>query len=301
MTRFAIGVVGAGRVGAVLAAAFAASGHEITAVSGRSPASQTRIETLLPGVPVGTPEDVAASADVVVLAVPDDVLEHTARRLAANGSIGPGQLVVHTSGRHGSEVLSSAADAGAQVLAMHPALTFTGTDVDVDRLPKTIFALTGAASVRDVGESLVASLGGSPVWLTEDQRVLYHAALAHGANHLVTLVTQTQSMLRSVGIADSSEVLRPLLSAALDNALAYGDAALTGPVARGDVATVEAHVDALDDGPEPIRDAYVSMARATTEQAVASGRLEAEQGRDLKRVLAEADWDSMARIAAGIR
>ncbi|MDN5856286.1 MAG: DUF2520 domain-containing protein [Actinomycetia bacterium] len=301
MTRFAIGVVGAGRVGAVLAAAFAASGHEITAVSGRSPASQTRIETLLPGVPVRLPNDVAASADVLLLAVPDDVLEQTARRLTDSGAIGAGQLVVHTSGRHGADVLAPAADAGAQVLAMHPAMTFTGTDVDVDRLPKTMFALTGAESVRDVGESLVASLGGSPIWITEDQRVLYHAALAHGANHLVTLVAQAQTILRSVGIADSSEVLRPLLSAALENALAYGDAALTGPVVRGDVATVEAHVDALDDGPEPIRDAYVSMARATTEQAVGSGSLEPEQGRDLKRVLAEADWDSLARIAAGIR
>lgn len=131
--------------------------------------------------------------------------------------------------------------------------------------------------------------------------MLYHAALAHGANHLVTLVAQAQSMLRSVDIDDASDVLRPLLSAALENALAYGDAALTGPVVRGDVATVEAHVDALDAQPEPIRDAYVSMARATTEQAVSSGSLAPEQGRDLKRVLAEADWDSLARIAAGIR
>ena len=301
MTRFSIGVVGAGRVGAVLAAAFAASGHEITAVSGRSPASQTRIETLLPGVPVRVPEDVAAGADVVFLAVPDDVLEQTAERLTASGVIGVGQLVVHTSGLHGAGALAVASAAGAQVLAMHPAMTFTGTDVDVDRLPSTMFALTGDESVREAGEALVSGLGGSPIWLGEDQRVLYHAALAHGANHLVTLVAQAQSILRSTGIGDASGVLRPLLSAALDNALAYGDAALTGPVVRGDVATVEAHVDALDDGPEPVRDAYVSMARATTEQAVASGTLPSERGRDLKRVLAEADWDSLARIAAGIR
>lgn len=301
MTRFSIGVVGAGRVGAVLAAAFAASGHEITAVSGRSPASQTRVETLLPGVPVREPASVAASADVVLLAVPDDVLEATARALTEARAIRPWQILVHTSGRHGAAALSVAADAGARVLAMHPAMTFTGTDVDVDRLPTTKFALTGDESVRDVGESLVASLGGSPIWLTEDQRVLYHASLAHGANHLVTLVAQAQTLLRSVGISDSSEVLRPLLSAALDNVLAYGDAALTGPVVRGDVATVKAHVEALDDEPEPIRDAYVSMARATTDQAVASGSLTPERGRDLKRVLAEADWESMARIAAGIR
>ena len=300
MTRFSIGVVGAGRVGAVLAAAFAASGHHVSGVSGRSAASQTRIETLLPSVPVRSPEDVAATADVVVLAVPDDALEEAAAQLVRRGAVGVGQLIVHTSGRHGAAALAVASDAAAQVLAMHPAMTFTGTDVDVDRLPATVFALTGDDAVRDIGETLVASLGGDPIWLTEDQRVLYHAALAHGANHLVTLVTQAQSMLRSVGIADSSGVLRPLLSAALDNALAYGEAALTGPVVRGDVATVEAHVEALEGEPGPTRDAYVSMARATTEQAVESGSLTPDRGRDLKRVLDEADWDSLARIAAGI-
>ncbi|UPK74696.1 DUF2520 domain-containing protein [Nocardioidaceae bacterium SCSIO 66511] len=301
MRRFSIGVVGAGRVGAVLAVAFAATGHQVTAVSGRSAASQTRIETLLPGVPVREPSEVAASADVLLLSVPDDVLEQVAAELTNTGAIRPGQLVVHTSGRHGTDVLSAAARAGAQVLAMHPAMTFTGTDVDLQRLASTVFALTGEPSVREVGESLVDALGGRPVWLSEDQRVLYHAALAHGANHLVTLVTQAQEMLRSTGMPDPSGVLRPLLTAALDNALAYGEAALTGPVVRGDVATVEAHVDALTDAPSPVRDAYVSMARATTEQAVASGSLDTGRGRDLKRVLDEADWDSLAQIAAGIR
>lgn len=296
-----IGVVGAGRVGAVLAAAFTASGHEVTAVSGLSAASQTRIETLLPTVPVRRPADVAAGADVLLLAVPDDVLEEVAAGIVAAGALGPGQLVVHTSGRHGTDVLAAAQAAGAQVLAMHPAMTFTGTDIDVDRLAGTVFALTGDESVREVAERLVADLRGTPIWLSEDQRVVYHAALAHGANHLITLVTQAQAMLRSTGTTDPSGVLRPLLSAALDNALAYGDAALTGPVARGDVATVEAHVDALVDVAAPTRDAYVAMARATTEQAVASGRLEPARGRDLKRVLDEADWDSLARIAAGIR
>lgn len=301
MNRFSIGVVGAGRVGAVLAAAFAASGHEVTAVSGRSAASHTRVETLLPGIPVRRPADVAAGANMVLLAVPDDVLETVAAELVRAGAVGPGQLVVHTSGRHGTAVLAAAAGVGARVLAMHPAMTFTGTDVDRDRLAETVFALTGDESVHADGEQLVADLGAKPIWLSEEQRVLYHAALAHGANHLVTLVAQAQSILRSIGTADASGVLRPLLTAALDNALAYGDAALTGPVVRGDVATVEAHVAALADSPAPTRDAYVAMARATTEQAVASGSLEPESGRGLKRVLDESDWDSLAQIAAGIR
>ncbi|MGH3359144.1 MAG: Rossmann-like and DUF2520 domain-containing protein, partial [Nocardioidaceae bacterium] len=216
MRPLRIGVVGAGRVGAVLAAAFAASGHEVTAVSGRSAASKTRIETLLPGIPVRRPAEVAADADLLLLAVPDDVLEPVAAELVRAGSIGPGQLVAHTSGRHGTDVLAAARGAGAQVLAMHPAMTFTGTDIDIGRLSTTVFALTGDPSVREAGERIVADIGGTPIWLSEDQRVLYHAALAHGSNHLVTLVTQAQSILRSAGTTDPSGVLRPLLTAALD-------------------------------------------------------------------------------------
>src|SRR5690606_23668606 len=204
MNRFSIGVVGAGRVGAVLAAAYAAAGHEVTGVSGRSAASQTRIETLLPGIAVRTPAEVASAADIVILAVPDDVLESVVSSLASTGALRPGQLVVHTSGRHGTTVLASAAAVGADILAMHPAMTFTGTDIDTGRLPETVFALTGDDRVRTVGRRLVAELGATPIWLSEDQRALYHAALAHGANHLVTLVVQAQALLRQAGTQDPS-------------------------------------------------------------------------------------------------
>ena len=107
----------------------------------------------------------------------------------------------------------------------------------------------------------------------EDKRALYHAGLAHGANHLVTLVTQAMDLLRASGAHDPAATLRPLLTAALDNALSYGDAALTGPIVRGDVNTVRAHLADIAENAPSTLGSYVAMARATANRAVLDGRL----------------------------
>jgi predicted short-subunit dehydrogenase-like oxidoreductase (DUF2520 family) len=268
-----IGVVGAGRVGAVLSAAFRAAGHEIVAAAGDSAASLHRIETLLPGVRHAKPTDVARAADLLLLTVPDDMLENVVTQLVGAGAIREGQVVVHTSGRHGLAVLESATAVGARPIAMHPAMTFTGTELDLDRLEGCVFGMTAGDAERDYAESLVADLRGIPLWVPEAKRTLYHAGLAHGANHLVTLVSQAMELLAASGAEDPAATLRPLLSAALDNALAQGDAALTGPIVRGDVKTVQAHLhDIAENAPATIP-SYVAMAKATADRAVLDGRL----------------------------
>ena len=290
MTR--VGVVGAGRVGAVVAAALQAAGHEITAVAGESAASRTRIETLLPTVHVDKPTAVARSCDLLLLTVPDDMLANVVTMLAASGALHRDQYVVHTSGKHGLAVLEPAAAVGAHVLAMHPAMTFTGTDVDLDRLPGCVFGVTGEPATRSLAETLVADLGGRMVTVEEDRRTLYHAGLAHGANHLVTLVAQAMDLLRASGADDPAGTLRPLLTAALDNALTYGDAALTGPIVRGDVETVRAHLaDVAATSPATL-ESYVVMARATANRAVLDGRLLPIRAAKLVGVLN----DALARV-----
>jgi predicted short-subunit dehydrogenase-like oxidoreductase (DUF2520 family) len=271
MTR--IGVVGAGRVGAVLAAALRGAGHEIPAVAGESHASRTRIETLLPGVKVDKPTAVSRACDLLLLTVPDDMLSNVVTMLAASGAIREGQYVVHTSGKHGLAVLKPAADAGAHVLAMHPAMTFTGTDVDLTRLEGCVYGVTAHPDTEELATRLVADLRGRLVRVEEDRRALYHAGLAHGANHLVTLVSQAMDLLRDSGADDPAATLRPLLTAALDNALEYGSAALTGPIVRGDVETVRAHLRDIAANRPATLESYVAMARATANQAVVDGRL----------------------------
>src|SRR6478735_2011148 len=283
-----IGVVGAGRVGAVLSAALRAAGHEVVAAAGDSAASLHRIETLLPGVPSAKPTDVARAADLLLLTVPDDMLQNVVTTLVGAGAIREGQFVCHTSGRHGLAVLEAASSIGARPLAMHPAMTFTGTEVDLDRLHGCVFGVTTEGSGRAFAESLVKDLGGIPMWVAEDKRTLYHAGLAHGANHLVTLVSQAMELLAASGAEDPAATLRPLLSAALDNALAQGDAALTGPIVRGDVKTVQAHLhDIAENAPATIP-SYVAMAKATADRAVLDGRLLPIRAAKLVRLLDEA-------------
>jgi predicted short-subunit dehydrogenase-like oxidoreductase (DUF2520 family) len=284
--RLDVGVVGAGRVGAVLGSALQRAGHRLVGVSGVSEASRTRAEQLLPGIPVLAVQEVVTRAELVLLTVPDDALADLVAGLAATRTWQAGQLVAHTSGRHGLEVYASAADHHILGLALHPAMTFTGTAIDLDRLLDCCFGVTAPEPLRPVAEALVLEMGGEPVWVEEEARPLYHAALSHGANHLVTLVAQSMQALAAAGVESPSRVLGPLVAAALDNTLRAGDAALTGPVARGDAGTVAEHLRQLQSLTPDVRPTYVALARATAERALASGRLRPQMAAPLLDILA---------------
>ncbi|MGI8522464.1 MAG: Rossmann-like and DUF2520 domain-containing protein [Nocardioides sp.] len=294
MAPLRVGVVGAGRVGAVLAAALGAAGHEIVAVAGESDASHRRIDELLPGVRVDKPTGVARACDVLLLTVPDDMLDNVVTMLAASGALHAGQYVVHTSGRHGLAVLAPAVEVSARPVAMHPAMTFTGTSIDLPRLASCVFGVTAGDDERAFTEALVADLGGVPIWVPEERRTLYHAGLAHGANHLVTLVSEAMELLSAAGADDPAATLRPLLSAALDNALGAGDAALTGPIVRGDVTTVRDHLAVIAASAPHTLPSYVALGRATLDRVVLDGRVLPIRAARIRRVLDEA----LAAVAA---
>ncbi|MEV4119382.1 Rossmann-like and DUF2520 domain-containing protein [Micromonospora sp. NPDC049645] len=283
-----VGVVGAGRVGSVLGAALAAAGHRVVAVSGNSGASRARLALLLPEVPRRPAVAVAhAAADLLLIAVPDDTLAGVVADLAERGALRPGQLVAHTSGAHGLAVLAPAVAAGARPLALHPAMTFTGTPDDLARLDGISYGVTAPAELRQLAARLVTDLGGVPEWVAESDRPLYHAALAHGANHLVTLVNEATDRLRDAGVSRPEKVLAPLLRAALENALSLGDDALTGPVSRGDAGTVRRHLVRLAaTAPESVP-AYLALARRTADRAIAAGRLRPVDAQSLLGVLAD--------------
>ncbi|MGL5858837.1 MAG: Rossmann-like and DUF2520 domain-containing protein [Angustibacter sp.] len=292
--RLDVGVVGAGRVGAVLGAALRRAGHRVVAVSAVSADSRERAAALLPAVPVRPVPEVVAAAELVLLTVPDDELADLVRGLAHTGTWRAGQLVAHTSGRHGIAVLEPAVQAagGHAVLplALHPAMTFTGTSLDLQRLAGCCFGVTALPVLRPVAEALVLEMGAEPVWVAEADRVRYHAALTHGANHLVTVVAQARQLLSGLDVPAPDRLLGPLLVAALDGALRSGDAALTGPVVRGDAGTVAAHLADLAGSPDQpdLLAAYVALARATIARASADGRLDTRRAHAVLDVLARA-------------
>ncbi|MFC8409759.1 Rossmann-like and DUF2520 domain-containing protein [Arthrobacter sp. NPDC057259] len=287
--RLGVGIIGAGKVGAVLGAALRAAEHAVVGVSAVSEASRERADTLLPGVPVLEIQDIVERAELVLLAVPDDALGPLVDGLAKLGAWQPGQLVAHTSGRFGVGFLHPVRAAGAVPLALHPAMTFTGMSLDLTRLLDCTFGVTADPAMLPIAQALVVEMGAEPVAIAEGDRPLYHAALAHGSNHLVTLVAQAAEMLREVGVEEPGRMLGPLLRASLENALASGESALTGPVARGDAGTVAAHAEALRDldggSGGDILEAYLAMARATARRAGSRGLLRPDQVDGIRQAL----------------
>lgn len=288
--RLTIGVISAGRCGAVLGAALARAGHRVIGAVAVSERSVRRAEELLPGVPLADPTVVAEQADLVLLSVPDDSLAGLVNGLVATHSLRSGQIVLHTSGVHGVDVLRPAAAVGALTLAMHPAMTFTGRIEDVQRVASCCMAVTAEAehdTAWHVGEALVLEMGAEPVRVGEQARAVYHAALTHGANHLVTLVNDCVDLLEANNIRPAERLLAPLLSAALDNALRHKDKALTGPVMRADAHTVQQHLDVLHDTAPDVLASYRALARRTAHRAEAAGLLSSDTGAKVRFVLDE--------------
>ena len=284
--RLSVGIVSAGRVGAALGFALERAGHVVVACSAVSHASRERARRRLPDTAILPVHEVAARAELVLLAVPDAELASVVSGLAATQAVRPKTIVVHTSGANGIGVLAPLTEQGCLPLAVHPAMTFTGSDEDIERLPDSCFGITAADDVGyAIGQSLVLEIGGEPFRVREDARTLYHAALAHAGNHIVTVVADAVEALRAAlsgqellgqplvddapgGIAE--RVIGPLTRAAVENTLQRGQAALTGPVARGDADVVAAHLRALAEVDPQLAQAYRTNSLRTAQRAHAS-------------------------------
>ncbi|MGB8962011.1 MAG: DUF2520 domain-containing protein [Pseudonocardiaceae bacterium] len=286
--RLAVGVVSSGRVGSVLGAALSGAGHVLVGVSAVSRSSLRRAATLLTDAPVLPPDDVVRRSDLVLLAVPDDVLPGLVSGLATTGAFRAGQIVVHTSGARGVDVLAPATAVGVLPLALHPAMTFTGRAEDVARLAASCVGVTVADETGwSVGEALVLEMGAEPVRVPPQARPLYHAALTHGANHLATLVADAVQVLEHAGVVPAQRLLGPLLEAALDNTLRHGDSALTGPVSRGDIDTVRLHLRVLGESAPELLESYRAQACRTADRAEAAGLLAPAAATQVRETLQE--------------
>jgi predicted short-subunit dehydrogenase-like oxidoreductase (DUF2520 family) len=219
----------------------------------------------------------------LLLTVPDSELAALVNGLAATGSVRRGTIVVHTSGANGVGILAPLAEQGCVPLAIHPAMTFTGSDDDVVRLSETCFGITAADEIGyAIAQSLVLEIGGEPFRVREDARALYHAALAHASNHVVTVVADALDALRAalsgqellgqelIGTAPgglAERIVAPLARAALENTLQRGQSALTGPVARGDATAVAGHLAALNEVDSELAQAYCANSLRTAQRA----------------------------------
>jgi len=269
MTHFTIqrlGIVGAGRVARALAIGFAAHGVAPPLLCARSPEKAREAAQAAGGDAVSI-ERLVRDCDVIAIAVSDDAVESVAAELAAASTMGGDRFVFHVSGRSGAAILEPLRAAGALTAAIHPAMTFTGHPAsEVARMAQARFAITGSsARASETARAIVALLGGTPVEVPEAKRALYHAALCHASNHLVTLMAGASGALAQAGVDDPALLLAPLVRAALENSLDRGFAALSGPLLRGDERTIEGHLRALGSDCPELLPAYRAMALATVD------------------------------------
>jgi len=290
--RPSIAIIGAGRVGTALGVLARRSGYRVEAIAGRDPERLRTSARFIGGeVRICGPVEASATADFVFLTTPDDVLEEVAAELSAGGGLRAGGILAHCSGALTSEVLASARGAaGCGVASFHPLQTFPNLDAAIAALPGSHCFIEGDASAVDRLAAFGADLGLRCVSIEREAKVLYHAAAVLACNYLVTLMDAALSLDERAGIEREVawEALETLVQATLRNVSELGtEAALTGPIARGDVETVRRHLAALEGGArEELTSLYRALGLWTVDLARRHGRAPEADLRSLRQLLA---------------
>lgn len=259
MTR-RIALVGPGRAGGAVALALTRAGHRVVAIAGRAADSPSVVGAAARfGARAVDVADAGVDADLVLLAPPDDALEHAVE--AVIPGLGSGTLVIHLSGARGLGVLHPILEHGGGVAigALHPLQSLPSAEVGAERLAGSWAAVAGGPEVV----ALALELGLEPFEIDDEHRAEYHAAACIASNHLVALLGQVDRVAASAGVPRAA--FDPLIRSTIDNVASMGArSALTGPVARGDVRTVSAHLSAI-----PVRErrAYRALADSARELA----------------------------------
>lgn len=293
-----IAVLGLGRVGNVLSRALYTAGYPIVAVASRNMA-KAETAAMLFGAEPTSPVRAAQRADMVLLTVPDDVLPGLACQLAEANAWREGQFVVHASGASPTNVLQPAAQYGAVTGSFHPVAAFASPDVP---LPSGItFGIEAPQPLQDILVQMAHALHGYALLITDEQKTLYHAAAVVASNYTVTLAAMAAQLFGDLG-ATPEEALRallPLMRTTLDNLERQGlPDALTGPLVRGDVGTVQRHLQALDQTSPSVGAFYRNLGQATLPLAQQRGLDQATAGamQDLMTLPSELvnEWETLS-------
>ncbi|WP_188241708.1 DUF2520 domain-containing protein [Microbacterium thalassium] len=216
--RLGVGIIGAGRVGPVVGAALGGAGHAIVGITAGS--DPERVEAVLPGVPTLDATEVVRRSELVIVAVPHDQLESLVAGLAALGAWQPGQLVLHTDPAYGTAVLGPAVAKGAIPLAVHPAVIFTGTSIDLRQLSTGYAAVTAPGPVLPIAQALAVELGCEPVVIAEEDRPTYAEAVGAATEFSRSIIRQAAGLLAEAGVPNPGAYLSALVHSTIDQALA---------------------------------------------------------------------------------
>ncbi|HUS92098.1 MAG TPA: Rossmann-like and DUF2520 domain-containing protein [Phycisphaerae bacterium] len=274
-----ISIIGPGKVGTAIGTLAARAGRAVVAVGGGGPGkAEAAARAIGPGVRACSPADAARAGRLVLLTVPDGAIGAVCEELAAAGAFSPGAVVAHCSGALPGEVLAAARDrCGCEVGSMHPLQTFPTVEAATAHLPGAYCFCEGDEPAVAALEELAGAIGCIAARIDPAGKALYHAAAIVACNYFVALQDMAAELAEAAGVAPAvwHEAVGPMLQAAAENAARLGPAeALTGPIVRGDAATVARHVEALTGRAELLRAAYEVLGRRTVELARRTGRLD---------------------------
>jgi len=280
-----IGFIGAGTVGTALALSLPTEKYRMLAVHSRTPSSAQRLAQLVHGCQFcQTAQKVADVAELVFITTPDDVIS----KVASEVDWHKGQGVLHCSGAHSIDILEPARQCGANVGSIHPLQTFASINEAVKNLPGSTFALEADEPLLSRLKELASSLSGRCVELKPGDKVLYHTAAVFVSNYLVTLVKLALDLWQDFGVPakEATESLLPLLKGTVNNIENIGlPNCLTGPIARGDLGTIDKHLNALKAIGSPLLTTYQELGLQTISIALAKGKIDADRAEELKALL----------------
>jgi predicted short-subunit dehydrogenase-like oxidoreductase (DUF2520 family) len=280
-----IGFIGAGTTGTALAVRLAQHGHQVVAVSSRSLTSSERLAEKISGCQVyKEPQEVAKIAQLVFITTPDDTIPNVAAEVQWHN----GQSVVHCSGAHSVDILEPAKQRGSNTGCFHPLQTFASVEQAIENIPGSTFAIEAEEPLLSILEEMATSLEGDWVILKAGDKVLYHVAAVFSCNYLVTLVKLATDLWRTFGVspAQATKALMPLLRGTLSNIENVGlPNCLTGPIARGDIGTIQRHLKSLEIQAPSLLNTYKDLGRQTIPISLAKGKINVQIAQELKALL----------------
>jgi predicted short-subunit dehydrogenase-like oxidoreductase (DUF2520 family) len=281
-------IVGCGRVGTALAIFLTRSGYRSVGFASKSLSSAKYVADLVHCDRFSdVPWEVTQHADVVFITTPDSAIKETCHSISKSEGFADNAVVLHCSGVLASSVLSSAKACGAWIGSMHPLQSFASTDHKTNPFQGIIVSLEGESPAVNIAKRIATDLGGTAVTLLTEAKTLYHASAVVASNYLVTLVDLAVRLIQEAGVnrRDAFNLLKPLIEGTLSNIGTVGvQKALTGPIARGDIKTVEKHIKEIGSKRPELLALYKMLAFYTIDIAVTGGMISESSKQELKRI-----------------
>lgn len=280
-----IGFIGAGPVGTAFAVNLAKLDYQIIGIFDVIQEAAQRFADDVPGCQVyKKAQDLADSADMVFITTPDDIIPRVAAELRWRA----GQSAVHCSGASTVHSLDAAREQGAMVGSIHPCQTFAGREQAIANLPGSTFAIEAEEPVKTTLTEIARALNGDLVYLTSEDKALYHAAACIACNYFYTLVKIATDLWQNFGKSteEATKAYIPLLQGSVNNIAKVGfPGCLTGPIARGDVKTIQRHLAALEKSAPDILPLYRELGLKTIPIGIAKGTLSESKAEELRHLL----------------